>query len=911
MKKRGLFLALQQLAAIGISIMIAIIMLNSHMVTENLFGEQIDYKVSLFDSAGSFENSALFSDMFRNTIQDITSLSVIKSQLETDGAFDGSKKINVTEFVNKRNKRSTFDISAVYRLDDLIKWGKYGVELQEVNFQSKFDFLIYFGYENALNNPLVLEALEAKGLDPLTFFNESFVPEDEEGDFDNLYDFDFMDEEEAYNRSQYLLENSIGIDAFYAATVSKMEEFGKAVEVVDRTGQEIISLKMLVPRYNMVMHNQSLSGSCTNWEEYCMLESNVIQTIDILATNYKLYQKHNDMYSGIKSNIKFLISTTSGKETQTYSNVEEALTHKSYSEQKEYFMALDQYVIYSPDNMNLITNSAISEEDMFESVRMYEYAFSEDTNILIGIDLKEPMKQDHFYAAGQTYQSVIRHVWQIIIFTTICLVAWLLFWGYNSTVTGKFTDSGNRQVTRLYTFDKVPMEIFLGMIALFAFSVWKIYEKIYKIVYDDVFFHKNYPIVQQAAISKRYAIFMIACLGLYISLVFCLFWYSFVRRFRCKRLWKTSYSYGVMKAMDQMMLNTGSGRSIIWSTLMPYNFFLLSNLICILGIYQMRSYEGSLRVLPIIVLVLLDSGVGYLLMRKSSERNDIMDGISKIKEGDINYVLDSKKLHGENKELADSVNNIGDGIRKAVATSMKDERMKADLITNVSHDIKTPLTSIINYVDLLKREKIEQEPVSGYIEILDAKAQRLKQLTDDLVEASKISSGNIILHNEVINVTELVKQSIGEFSEKLEQRSLQILCNKCPEEALIYADSRRMWRIMENLFNNLCKYAMENTKAYVEIEQEEDKIRIEVKNISRSAINVNAEELTERFVRGDSSRTSEGSGLGLSIAKSLTEIQNGTMQIMMDGDLFKVILIFPVYEDKDLEMITDIDKLDQ
>ena len=222
--------------------------------------------------------------------------------------------------------------------------------------------------------------------------------------------------------------------------------------------------------------------------------------------------------------------------------------------------------------------------------------------------------------------------------------------------------------------------------------------------------------------------------------------------------------------------------------------------------------------------------------------------------------------------------------------------MKTDLITNVSHDIKTPLTSIINYVDLLKRLKITEEPARGYIDILDSKAQRLKQLTDDLVEASKISSGNIELNLEKLNLTELLNQGIGEFSEKWEEKGLQVIFEKEGQTACIYADSRRMWRVVENLFNNICKYAMEGTRVYIDLETEDEKIEVSIKNISRQQMNIKPEELTERFIRGDSSRTTEGSGLGLSIAKNLVQVQGGSFEIQMDGDLFKIVMCFPEYK---------------
>ena len=287
--------------------------------------------------------------------------------------------------------------------------------------------------------------------------------------------------------------------------------------------------------------------------------------------------------------------------------------------------------------------------------------------------------------------------------------------------------------------------------------------------------------------------------------------------------------------------------------------------------------------------------MGVLRFKQKAEQIDIVEGIRRIRDGEVDYKLDTEALHGDNREMADAVNNIGEGIRKAVSTSMKDEQMKSDLITNVSHDIKTPLTSIINYVDLLKRLKITEEPAQSYIAVLDSKSQRLKQLTDDLVEASKISSGNIVLNLEPLNLTELLNQAVGEFSDRLEEKKLQIIFDGSDQPGMIYADSRRMWRIIENLFQNICKYALEGTRVYLEMQVEGGRVVASLKNISDRPMNLKGEELSERFIRGDASRTTEGSGLGLYIAKNLTQAQHGEFQIRLDGDLFKILLDFPEY----------------
>ena len=348
--------------------------------------------------------------------------------------------------------------------------------------------------------------------------------------------------------------------------------------------------------------------------------------------------------------------------------------------------------------------------------------------------------------------------------------------------------------------------------------------------------------------------------------------------------------------MLHMLRGITRNRIAVVRTLIPYNLFLIFNLACVLGLYVTMRINEMYFALCLVILLGVDIAVGFYLYRRASEVNDIIDGINKIRAGDVNFVLYSENLHGDNKELAEAVNNIGEGIRKAVETSMKDERMKADLITNVSHDIKTPLTSIINYVALLKREKITAEPAKSYIAVLDAKSQRLKHLTDDLVEASKISSGNIVLEMAQMNLYELIMQATGEFSEKFEDCGLTPVLEECLDHTAIYADSRRMWRVVENLFNNVCKYAMPGTRVYIDVANVDGKVEASIKNISQSALNFKPEELTERFIRGDISRTTEGSGLGLSIARNLTELQGGEFIIFLDGDLFKATIRFPEFK---------------
>lgn len=275
--------------------------------------------------------------------------------------------------------------------------------------------------------------------------------------------------------------------------------------------------------------------------------------------------------------------------------------------------------------------------------------------------------------------------------------------------------------------------------------------------------------------------------------------------------------------------------------------------------------------------------------QKTREIMKIQQALELISTGALDTKLDVSEFHGQEKEVAEAVNHIRDGLMESVNESLKNEKLKADLITNVSHDIKTPLTSIVNYVDLLKRENLGNENARNYIRILDEKSQRLKQLTEDLVETSKITSGNVKLDMQKIDMVELLYQTGGEFNERFEARNLTIV-TKIPNKSMyIYADGRQLYRSLENLYTNAAKYALENTRVYVELSNNDNKVVFTIKNVSKNELEIVSDgkvDLTERFVRGEKSRTTEGSGLGLSIAKNLTTLMGGKFEINVDGDLF-------------------------
>ena len=293
---------------------------------------------------------------------------------------------------------------------------------------------------------------------------------------------------------------------------------------------------------------------------------------------------------------------------------------------------------------------------------------------------------------------------------------------------------------------------------------------------------------------------------------------------------------------------------------------------------------------------LLAAGVIYVL---AAMKRLLIAG-REIAAGNAEYRVDLKYLRGPLKEHGENLNSITDGVNKAVNDRMKSERFKTELITNVSHDIKTPLTSIINYVDLLEKEEISSEKAREYIDVLARQSARLKKLIEDLIEASKASTGNLAVHPERCELGVMLAQTAGEYEEKLEKAGLELVINKCEDAVCIMADRQHLWRIFDNLMNNICKYSMPGTRVYLDLKRGASVMQgglrgraiVTFRNISKTRLTVGEDELTERFVRGDSSRNTEGSGLGLSIANSLTQLQHGDMKLVVDGDLFKVQLSF-------------------
>lgn len=356
---------------------------------------------------------------------------------------------------------------------------------------------------------------------------------------------------------------------------------------------------------------------------------------------------------------------------------------------------------------------------------------------------------------------------------------------------------------------------------------------------------------------------------------------------RVCRLWEYSVIFIIAKQAGKAagkLLQLIRSIPLIWKTAVILFVCMMLDLMTM----AISAAQGYVSGLWIIYWAAMSCGVIYVAlgMRK------LREGAARLAEGDMDYKTDKKGLVLGLADHADALNSISDRMAETLEEKVKSERFKTELITNVSHDINTPLTSIINYVDFLKKENIDNENVKQYTEVLDRQSKRLKRLTEDIMEASKAATGNIKINMEPCRVGVLMTQIMGEYQEKAEKKDLKLIMKICDDDAEIMADGQRMWRVLNNLLNNICKYSQPGTRVYQSLEKENGRAVITYKNTSAYELDIDGKDLTERFVQGDMSRHSEGSGLGLSIARDLVELQGGDFHIHIDGDLFKVTMEF-------------------
>lgn len=517
---------------------------------------------------------------------------------------------------------------------------------------------------------------------------------------------------------------------------------------------------------------------------------------------------------------------------------------------------------------------------------VYNNPILEKSNYKFYGAIRDPLLPgDEFYDLWQDFGFAKQSMPILFGVSAVSLLGLLGCMIYLLKVTGQKEKGGTVQFSMV---DRLYNEIHFLLVFLFGAVAFTVATTLIKIILQGRVVFWNY-------------VFMTILGALYLVAVAILLSYvlSVARQVKDKSFFRNTWISVSIRRMSELF----TGKTFRGWMAIVMLCYGLGNCV-IMGVMVLAPYYGYVRMalLAGIGLVLFNGLCMYWFIRALRSLKEIMVSAKESSKGNFSYPLDLNKISPSFLNFAEDVANIQAGLRNAVDDAVKGERMKAELITNVSHDLKTPLTSIISYVDLLKKEELENERASGYVDILYDKSYRLKQLIEDLIEASKASSGNLTVSKMRVDYKQLTLQALGEMEDKMEAAGLTLKIS-CEEPVLIYADGGHMWRILENLFSNVIKYSMPHSRVYVDIFKMDGYGILVMKNISAAPIDFDESRLTERFVRGDASRTTEGSGLGLSITQSLAEIQDGTFGIQVDGDLFKAVVSIPLWEEDGEETV--------
>lgn len=549
-----------------------------------------------------------------------------------------------------------------------------------------------------------------------------------------------------------------------------------------------------------------------------------------------------------------------------YSNAEDLPPEK--------LRAMGRYCYLNSTSIIMDSNLNIIPQNITVAMDQNNFYDAPDYYVIFAVDTGYP-HEDAYAQANMEYANLRRLFLESLVGLASGLIGCLVTLYYLILVSGYRTEE--RTNPYLHGFDTLTTESCIVLTAILTAFALFLGEKIgYKLIHLLI----NETTWKYAERMMRALIVYTCCLcgG-----------FSLLRRYKSRQLWENSMVHHLLNNISEYFTyRTYSHRLLcILGALLGIQ---VSGLLLIFILLPYRNQPSAIVAVGVLILVMAvaDYWIFHQLFSKAVQQDRVTDTIARIAEGDTSYQMDVRNLSGKELEMGRMLNSIGTGLEQALQEQVRSERLKADLITNVSHDIKTPLTSIISYVDLIKRENIQNQKIQEYLNVLDQKSQRLKTLTEDLVEASKASSGNVKLEIASIDLIEMIWQTNGEFEEKYALRHLELVSTIPNGPLIIEADGRHLWRVLENLYNNAFKYAMENSRVYVDVETRGEYAYFTIKNVSESPLNIRGNELTERFVRGDVSRTTEGSGLGLSIAKSLTDLQGGTFKILIDGDLFKV-----------------------
>ena len=821
-----------------------------------------------------FEESQEFNYMVENYMDDVLKQIRLENLFETDGMMNRNKEIDVMEY-SKNDTANGENVSGIaYSLEELINWGEDFDSAESDNY--------------AKNSVIVCQKPEGTYE---YYYTSDFMTRVESGVFDII----MQDGSDVDGFLQELQNGKYTSSGFYNFDIVDMEgnilytdcwNFGSAlIEKYAPQGAENL--------LQVVNNSPRLNGKLS------VIYDDLAYTLGNIYSDYQNYQMGFEHLEEGNTNFTYIYANNDTKKVVTNKT-----SYENYAELEKNVQNLIsekdvKYMVIYPKLKDFNSNMNVSKSDKWEKLRSYSSEKKWNSVFAVAVDTTYTI-QDQFYQNKVAYDNNIPYFKGT---TWLLVLSIILFLGATIWLTLEAGRTAEDEELHLNGFDHWKTEIAAVLIVLIwivgsyiGIHFWNgnIYTMINDIptylkdggTYFEYYYARGMDVssaymsaslylpslsIAELAEIYFYGVFTLGCFFMgYVSLI---------KRIKGRNLWKNSLLRVIVRFIYKIYDNR---KKTTKTVLLLCGFFLVQGIAVL--------FRNGVTML---LVLLADVGVFYVVLNGLLLKEKLKKGIEEIALGNMEYQIPLQGLRGENLKLAEMINGIANGFHMAVEEAMKNERLKTDLITNVSHDIKTPLTSIINYVAILKQSDIADPKIQGYLDILEAKAQRLKTLTEDVVEASKVSSGNISLEYMDVDLVEMIQQTEGEMAEKFEARNLKMIVNLPAEPAVVHVDGRRMWRVLENIFGNAAKYAMPGTRVYADLKLEEDTVDLSLKNVSEHQLNISADELTERFIRGDLSRSSEGSGLGLSIAQSLTTMQGGTFNLYLDGDLFRVNIRFP------------------
>ena len=838
--------------------------------------------IRLDDRGKSYTESEAFEKQVSNRGSDILVSLAAQDDINYLKNAGSSAVIDLAEFEEKGNTRDSIrDLSLkntsglAYSVSDLLEWGKDW----EANY-----------YEGVYDEDSQVIRCESFDGTSHYFYRTDFKKMVADGTLKINYNTDFLEEDDFESKTESEKLDTVADELYYRYT-SQSENIGNVTDTRTNTeypGCFFVELSQLDEKFAPQGAENILDAVNKSTEWNGRLEDAYKELFTLLDCIRAIQsdEQFNDYETSLASVFHSVGDYTEGstnltylfadKETQTiYTNKKAYSSYAQLEQNLEKIFKEKAYAVVYPELSECVTN--IPGADLQVWNHTIDQSFdTKDFVFAVSVDTKFSVA-DSMADEAENYETYSKLMFPMLAGAIFGSVLWLIGMVWLTVTAGR---KPKDEEIHLNGFDRWYTEIAAGTVI----GIWLAGTII------------SGTLIANSSLGYSHVVVtvIVICLicGTYTMAWFLIGYLSLVRRIKAGTLWKNSLIRKVLKWIGKCSGKLADfARAFSRNTAEKIKVLLVGGAFLFLQFLIIGCVFSGAGVF-LLALMAVDVAVMIFAIRKADGLDLIMDGLKKISDGELQYKIKTDTLTGKQKVMAEYINNIGSGLDAAVENSLKKERMQTELITNVSHDLKTPLTSIINYVDLMKRENPTDPKIQEYLRILDEKSQRLKVLTEDVVEASKASTGNIKLEMNDIDFVEMVQQVIGEFEEKFKEKNLTMMVHFTDEPSIIYADGQRMWRVLENVFGNVVKYAMEGTRVYAEISNRNKKVTFSLKNISAQPLNISADELTERFIRGDVARNTEGSGLGLSIAKSLTELQGGEFKLYLDGDLFKVMITF-------------------